>query len=125
MTLTILVSSPSAPCALSFLAELNDIDIRTSDIINTYLTTHTTENIVFNSRPDFFPFGNAGHLLLIKTNLYGLKSSGVKLHSRLSDALSALGLVSSMGGCDICMRDEGVYYSYVACYFDDMIVEHK
>ena len=44
-----------------FLAELNDIEIRTYDISNTYLTAFTKEKIVFNSGPELAPFGHEGH----------------------------------------------------------------
>ena len=52
-----------------FLAELNNIKIRTGDISNAYLTARTSKKIVFNAGPKFDPFGNAGHLILIKTAL--------------------------------------------------------
>ena len=47
------------------------------------------------------------------------------LHSCLSDALTTLGLIPSMGVCDIWMRNEGEYYYYVTCYCADLIVVHK
>ena len=64
-----------------FLSELNNIETCTVDISNAYLTARTTENIVFNAGTKFAPFGHAGHLLIIKTVLYGLKSSGARFHS--------------------------------------------
>ena len=112
-------------CTVFFSSELNYIEIRTGDIINSHLTARTTENIVFYYRPKFDPFGHVGHLLLVKTALYGLKILCVRFHSRLSDSLTALGFVPSMGGFDIWVCDEGGYYSYVAWYCDDLIVIHK
>ena len=76
-----------------FLAELNNIETHTCDISNAYLTARNTEKIVFNAGTDFSPFGNAGHLLLTKTSLYGLKGSGVSFHSLLSYLLKAFGFV--------------------------------
>ena len=90
-----------------FLSELNNIETHTGDISKSYLTARTTENIVFNDGPEFAPFGHAGQLLPIKTEIYGLKSYGARLHSQLSDALIYLGFVPSMGGCDIWMRNGG------------------
>ena len=87
------------------LAELNNIDTRTGDTNNAYLDACTTEKIVFNAVPKFSPFGHAVHLLLIKTSLYDLKSSGARSHYRLSDTLKSLGLVPSMGRCDIWMHN--------------------
>ena len=108
-----------------FLAELNNIETCTCDISNAYLNAHTTEKIVFNAGPEFEPFVHAGHLLIIKTEIYGLNSSGVRLHYRISDAMAELCFVPSMVGCDIWMRNKGYYYSYVDCYFYYLIVVHK
>ena len=46
------------------------------------------------------------------------------LHSCLSDALTTLGFVCYMGGCDIWMCNEGDYYFYVDLLYDDLIVVH-
>ena len=70
-------------CTVVFLSELDNIETHPGEISNAYLTERTIEKIVFNSGPDFAPFGRAGHLLLIKTALYGLKNSGARFHSRL------------------------------------------
>ena len=108
-----------------FLSEPNKIETRNGKISNVYLNAGTTEKIVFNAGTDFAPFGHAGHLLLIKTTLYGLKSYGARFHSQLSYALPALGFVPSMGVCDIWMLNEGDYKSYVACYRDNLLIVHK
>ena len=84
-----------------FLDELNDIEICTGDISNAYLTARTIAKIYFDSGPKFYPFGHTGHLLLIKTALFGIKSLGARFHSHLSDSLTALGFAPSMEGCDI------------------------
>ena len=89
-----------------FLDELDDINICTSDIRNSYLTARTSEKIVFNTGPGLDTFGHAGHFILIKSTLYGLKSSGARSHSLLLDALKYLGFVPSTGGYDIWMHDE-------------------
>ena len=108
-----------------FLAELNNTDTHNGDISKSYLNAHTTEKIVLNSGPEFAPFVHAFHLLLINTELCGLKSSDTRFHSRLSYALTALGFVSSIRGYEIWMRNKGYYYSYVDCYFYYLIVVHK
>ena len=90
-----------------FLAELNNIETRTGDISNTYLTARTNDNILFNTGPEFAPFGHASHLLIIKTALYFFKRYGARFYYRLSDSLTALGFFPSMVGCDICMCNEG------------------
>ena len=65
------------------LDEFNDIEIITGDIRNAYLTARITEKILFNSITEISPFGHAGHLLINNTDLYGIKSSGVRFHSCL------------------------------------------
>ena len=63
-----------------FLSELNNIETSNGEISKDYLTERTTEKIIFNAGPDFSPVGHAGYLLLMKTALYGLKSSSDRLH---------------------------------------------
>ena len=63
-----------------FPAELKIIETHIGDISNTYLTARTTWKIVLNSGPEFEPFRHAGHLILIKTELYSLKSSCARFH---------------------------------------------
>ena len=104
---------------------MNNIETRTGDISNAYLTAHTTDKIVFNSGPEFAPFGYAGHLLLVKNYLYVLNSYGSRFHSRLSDALTALVFVPSMGGCNIWMRNEGDCFAYMYFYCGDLVFMHK
>ena len=88
-----------------FLSEPNNIDTHNGDISNAYLTSRTTKKILFDTGPNFAPFGNSGPLLIIKTPLYVLNSYGAKFHSWISYALTYLGFVHSMGGCDIWMRN--------------------
>ena len=84
-----------------FLAKMNSIETHTGYISKSYLTARTTEKIVFNAEPDIAPFVHSGHLLLINTTLYDLKQYVTRFHLQLSDALTDLGFVPSMGVCDI------------------------
>ena len=90
-----------------FIYELNNIETCTGDISKAHLNAPNTEKIVLNSGPNFAPFGHAGHLLIINSALYVLKSYGFRFHSRLSDDLISLVSVPSMGGYDIWMRNKG------------------
>ena len=81
---------------IMFLDELNNIETRTGYISKTYRTSRTMEKIVSNAGLEFAHFEHAGHLLLIKTALYGLKSYGARFHSPISDALTSLGFIPSM-----------------------------
>ena len=87
------------------LDELENIETHIDGISNAYMNTSTTEKIVFNTGTEFNPFRHAGQLLLIKTALYGLRSSGSRFNYRLSDTLPYIGFVHSMGGCGIWMRN--------------------
>ena len=91
------------------LGKLKNIETITGDISNGYLTAHTTEKIVFNAGPEFEPFGHAGYLLIINSDLYALNIPSARLHSRLSDDRTALIFVPSMGGYNIWMSNEGDY----------------
>ena len=120
-----IVTSLRSMFTIFYLSELNNIETYADDISNSYLTTCNNEKIVFSSGRKFSPFGHIGHLILIKTVLYGIKSSVASFHSWLSDALSAFRFVPSMEWCDIWVRNEWEYYSYVDFYCDDIIVVHK
>ena len=84
-----------------FLSGLNNIETHTGNTSNAYLTARTNDKIVFNAGPKCAPFGRSGHLILINTALYGLKSYGARFHSLLSYDLTFLVFVPSMGVCDI------------------------
>ena len=51
-------------------------------------------------------------------------SSLILLRS-MCNALTDLGFVPSMGGCNIWILNKGDYYSYVSRYCNDMIVVYK
>ena len=124
-TLTILESSHPVPWTPLFYWMNEDIETHRGEISNSYLTARNTEKIVFNTRPECSPFGHAGHLLLLNTDLYSLKSFIARFHSHLSYELTILGFIPSMGGCDIRMRNKVDYYACVDCYLNDLIVVHK
>ena len=108
------VISICSMCTVTPPSQLKNNETLTGGISNTYMTTRTTDNIVFNAGTEFAHFGHVGPLILIKTSLYGLNISGTRFNYRLSDAPTDLGFIPYMGGWDICMRIEGYYYNYVA-----------
>ena len=59
---------------VTLLAELNDMELWSTDIGNAYLESYTKEKIVFVAGPEFGEL--QGHLLVIVKALYGLRSSG-------------------------------------------------
>ena len=88
---------------VTFLAELNDLELWNTDIGNAYLESYTTEKVAFIAGPEFGTY--AGHTFLIRKALYGLKGSGLAWHNRLHDVLRSLGFVPSKAEEDIWMRD--------------------
>ena len=92
-------------CILAFLAELNDLDLWTTDIGSAYLESYTKEKVYIVAGPEFGE--RHGHTLIIVRALYGLKSSGLRWHERLSDVLRDMGFVPSKAEPDIWMRDCG------------------
>lgn len=70
---------------LLFLAELNGLKVRGTDIGNTYLEALTSEKVCIRAGLEFGAL--AEHLLLIYNVLYGLRSSGARWHDRLNDVL--------------------------------------
>ena len=84
---------------VTFLAELNDLEIWGTDIGNAYLVSYTSEKVCFTAGAEFGEL--EGHLLIIVRALYGLKSSGRCWHDRLFEVLRELGFVPSKAEADI------------------------
>jgi len=108
---------------VTFLAELNDCELWSTDIGNAYLESYTEEKVCFIAGPEFGD--RAGHLFVIIKALYGLKSSGRQWHDRLHDVLRSMQFVPSKAEDDIWMRDKGDHYEYVAVYVDDLLICSK
>ena len=109
--------------AVTFLAELNDLELWGTDIGNAYLESYTKEKVAFIAGPEFGEL--QGHLFIIVKALYGLKSSGARWHDRLFDALTLMGFKPSRADPDIWMRDKGDHYEYIAVYVDDLLIASK
>ena len=61
---------------VTLLAELNDMELWSTDIGNAYLESYTKEKVGFVAGPEFGEL--QGHLLVIVKALYGLRSSGAQ-----------------------------------------------
>ena len=108
---------------VTFLAELNELELWNTDIGNAYLESYTSEKVVFTAGAEFGEL--AGHTLRIRKAQYGLKSSGKCWHDRLHDVLRGLGWTPSKAEEDIWMRDAGDHYEYLAVYVDDLMIASK
>ena len=108
---------------VTFLAELNDMELWNTDIGNAYLESYTSEKIVFTAGSEFGKY--AGHTMVIRKALYGLKSSGKCWHDRLHDVLLTMGFTPSKAEEDIWMGDCGDHYEYIAVCVDDLMIASR
>ena len=67
---------------LIFLTELNRLLMMQGDIGNAYLESYTQEKVYFIAGPEFGQY--AGQSCIIEKALYGLRSSGLWFHEKLS-----------------------------------------
>lgn len=105
---------------MAFLAELNDLDLWSTDISSAYLESYTKEKVYIVAGGEFGE--REGHTLIIVKALYGLKSSGVRWHERFADVLRSMGFTPSRAEPDIWFRDKGDHYEYIAVYVDDLLL---
>ena len=117
LTYASMVSRKSVRIALTLTA-LNDLEVKTSDVKNTYLTVGTQ-------------FGeNKGKTAIIVRALYGLASSGTSFRNHLADCMHHLGYKSCLTDPDLWYKpevreeDKFKYYSYVLFYVDDCLCIH-
>ena len=108
---------------VTFLAELNDLELWNTDIGNAYLESYTSEKVYFVAGDEFGDL--AGHTLIIMKAQYGLKSSGKCWHDRLHDVLRSMGFTPSKAEEDIWFRDAGDHYEYIGVYVDDLIIASR
>ena len=108
---------------VTFLAELNEMELWGTDIGNAYLESYTEEKVCFIAGGEFGDL--AGHTFMILKAQYGLKSSGKRWHDRLFDVLHSMGFRPSKAEEDIWMRDKGDHYEYIACYVDDLAIASR
>ena len=106
-----------------FLAELNDLELYSSDVGNAYLEAETREKVYIIAGEGFGDL--QGHTLIIHKALYGLKSSGLRWHERLYDSLRDLGFTPSKADSDVWYRRVDDYYEYIAVYVDDLAIASK
>lgn len=127
ITYASVVSRESVRIALT-LAALNDLEVKTADIENAYLTAPVGEKIWCVLGPEFGQ--DAGKRAIVTRALYGLKSAGASFRNHLADCMRHLGWVSCKADQDVWMKaevrpsDGHRYYAYALLYVDDILVCH-
>jgi len=121
------VSRESVRTALT-LAALNDLEVKTADIENAYLTAPVTEKVWTILGPEFGE--DAGKRAIVVRSLYGLKSAGASFRNHMADCMRHLGWESCLADQDLWMKaevrpqDGHKYYAYALLYVDDILVVH-
>jgi hypothetical protein len=111
------------------LAALNDLEVKTADIKNAYLTAPVSEKIWCVLGPEFGA-DTRKCAIVVQCSLYGLKSAGASFQNHLADCMWHLGWESCIADQDLWMKaeirpDDGhKYYAYVLLYVDDIWVAH-
>jgi Reverse transcriptase (RNA-dependent DNA polymerase) len=127
VTYASVVSRESVRIALT-LAALNDLEVKTADIENAYLTAPVGEKIWCRLGPEFG--ADAGKKAIIVRALYGLKSAGASFRNHLADCMRHLGWQSCKADQDVWMKPEirgsdgYKYYAYCLLYVDDILIVH-
>jgi hypothetical protein len=127
LTYSSVVSRESVRIALT-LAALNDLEVKTADIENAYLTAPVSEKIWTKLGPEFGE--DAGKKAIIVRSLYGLKSAGASFRNHLADCMRHLGWSSCIADPDLWYQpavrpeDNFEYYAYALLYVDDALVVH-
>ena len=111
---------------VSFLSELNDLDLWQTDIGNAYLEARSSERNCILAGPEFGPARQGKFLIIVKA-LYGLRTSGKMWHIRFAECLKAEGFEPCKAEPDVWLRKatnkHGVQvYEYVAVYVDDLMM---
>ena len=101
-----------------FLAELNGLEMWTTDVGNAYLEEETDEKVYIIAGPEFGELEY--HVLIIHKALYGLRTSSLRWHERFADCLHEMGFIPCKAEPDIWMRKSGDVYEYISVYVDDL-----
>ena len=111
------------------LAVLNDLEVKTSDIQNSYLTAPCSEKIWTTLGSEFGP-DLAGKKFLVVRSLYGLKSACAPFRNHLAQFMRNLGYFPCLADPDLWFKEEirlsdgAKCYAYFLLYVYDFLVIH-
>ncbi len=127
MTYAGVVSRETVRIALT-MAALHDLEVKTCDIQNAFLTAPCSEKCWTVLGPEFG--SDAGKRAFIVRALYGLKSAAASFRNHLADCMRMLGYKPCMADPDLWLKpkvrpDDGfMYYAYILLYIDDACSVH-
>ena len=126
ITYASVVSRESVRIAL-LMAALNQVEAKTADIENAYITAPCSEKIWTVLGPEFG--SDAGKRAFVVRALYGLKSAGASFRNHLADCMRHMGFVPCLADADLWMQaaekpDGTKYWAYALIYVDDVLVIH-
>ena len=110
------------------IAALNDLEVKSGDILTDFVQAQVTEKVWTTFDPEFGK--DARKTALIVRALYGQKSAGAAFRSPLARCMESLGYQSCKDDPDLWFKSEvrpedGVnYYSYILYYVDDILCIH-
>ena len=90
---------------ITFLAELNKLELWGADIGNANLESETTEKNYIVAGTEFGD--RQGKILVIGKALYGLRSSGLCFRLKFAETLRDIGFEPSKADGDVWMRQSG------------------
>ena len=105
---------------ITFLAELNGLEMWCTDVGSTYLEAKTKEKVYIVGGPEFKEL--EGHVLIIYKALYGLRFSGKMWLARFADCLREMGFFPCKMEPNIWIRKNGNLYEYIAVYVNDLAI---
>ena len=106
------------------IADLNGLDILSSDIQNSYLTSECQLKIW--TRAGLECGSESGTTIIFRMTLYGLKSSGTAFCAHSAETLNAIGFISTKADPVVwhrpAVKTNGFdYYKYNLCYVNDIL----
>ena len=124
LTYASIVSRERVQIALT-IAALNDLENKTADVQNAFLTAPCSESIHTTLGQEFGE--DQEKTAVIVHALYGLTSAGASFRNHLTDCMHHLGYHSCLADPDLWYKpmvspdDNFKYYSYVPLYVDDCL----
>ena len=119
------VVSWESVCIALTIAALNNLEVKTSNIMNAYLTAPVSEKIWCTLGPKWG--ADTGKKAIVVRALYGLKSADAAFCNHLADCMRTMGYIPCQADADLWIKPEirlsngHQYYSYVMLYVDDCL----